>query len=403
MPKVIRSIRRRPVSASEASLTKPRSPFKGKTVVGRVYRIFHPDILRHGRHGSIIETSYVGRTEEEVISRFSKHLATARKYKGKNIGGDGKLHAVMWAHDCKGFHVEELCVAYSLQDLAEKELFFQRKFDSIDNGWNKIAASRITKAKATRLRFRLNGENYRFPTYASICRHFAIRNTTLNWWRLKRGLPLGKAIRKAIEGREKAILASNTGVTVFRRWYRSTNEAARNKRLNKHLFPPSTIRARVRRGMSLEVAFTSARKVSKDKTILVRAPDGKRHKFRTLAEAHRTLGETFNVPPYSTVSSYYHEQGMSLEQAFGFKARPWEKKYAKVERLLEKGYRFIGKKSPYSNLVVLHKTKEIFSSVRVFSMEFGIEYTTAASELKAGISPEEILKKRQHPVVCSGV
>ena len=89
----------------------------------------------------------VGKTEETIEMRFQGHQRDSRKVRGSKSGGDGKLHSKMWAENCVGFKVEKLAEAYSPAELSEKEAFYIKQFDSIKNGWNKIAASTATEKR----------------------------------------------------------------------------------------------------------------------------------------------------------------------------------------------------------------------------------------------------------------
>jgi len=54
-----------------------------------------------------------------------------------------------------------------------------------------------------------------------------------------------------------------------------------------------------------------------------------------------------------------------------------------------------GELNAQSKPVVDHKNKEIFASIKIFSRTYGFEYTTIAEEIKSGLSPEEIINKRE--------
>jgi hypothetical protein len=43
----------------------------------------------------------------------------------------------------KGFEVEQLAVAYSPEELSRLEVEFQKKYDSINYGWNKISVQKL--------------------------------------------------------------------------------------------------------------------------------------------------------------------------------------------------------------------------------------------------------------------
>jgi hypothetical protein len=59
----------------------------------------------------------------------------------------------------------------------------------------------------------------------------------------------------------------------------------------------------------------------------------------------------------------------------------------------------VGNANGQSKPLICHPTKEIFCSIKEFAKTFGLDYTSVASELKSGLTAEEVLLKRKHPVV----
>ena len=368
-----------------------------RKVFGYIYRIYNPKLLTINDQGQPIELSYIGRTEKSVASRYLQHKRDANKFQGSEKGGDGKLHAIMWAHGLKDFISIEIDKAYSHDELSNLETHYQEKYQSIKYGWNKIAASTINRINSDQLEVMVNGELQAFSSLAQLCTQLGISNSTVTFGISKKKLSVEGAVAAALEAKRKTDEKRNTPIIVYRTPYATINDAVRDKKLNKYELNEKTIRSRVRNGMTLEEAFSTAPIRGRNTEVTINAPDGASHTFASLAEAHRELGKTFKLPPYSSVVTLSKERGLTLEQAFGFTSRPWEDKYKKLDLLIEdEGYTLIGKRSPYGDPVVLHVTKEVFATVREFADSFGYDYTTIAEEIKKGLSPDQILVKRKH-------
>jgi transposase-like protein len=343
---------------------------------------------------------YIGRTEKTVAERFKGHLRDAKKFKG-GMDGDGKLHAVMSANGFSGFIVEELDSAKTAEELAQKEAHYQKEYDSINNGWNKIIApSTINKLDLSAVQISLDGKESSYSSVAHLCRELGIQNSTLTYWIKKHQLSLAEAVEKSLDAKNQTQAKQEAPVIIFRRPYPTLNDAVRDEKLNKHQLNEKSIRARLKKGISLEDAFTTPAQKPRKRTLEIKTPDGLILKFQSIAEAHRELSKNYSVPPVSTVNQFFTKKKQTLEQAFGFENRPWKIRYDEFDKLInENGYKFIGERNGQSTPVVLEATKEIFSSKKEFAKTFGIEYTTVATEIKRGLSADEILKKRKHPAL----
>jgi len=369
-----------------------------KKVFGYIYRIYNPKLLTINEHSQPIELSYIGRTEKSVASRYLQHKRDANKFKGSEKGGDGKLHAIMWAHGLKDFISVELDKAYSPEELSNMETLYQEKYQSIKYGWNKIAASTINRINSDQLEVMVNGSLQKFSSLAQLCSQLGISNSTVTFGISKKKLSLEDAVASALKAKKNTEDKKNTPVIIYRTPYATLNDAVRDKKLNKHELNEKSLRTRIRNGMTLEEAFSTPPIRGRNTEVKITTPDdGVTHTFTSLAEAHRNLSSTYKVPPYSSVVTLCKERGLTLEQAFGFTSRPWEEKYEELEALINnEGYTLVGKKSPYGDPVVLHITKEVFSTIKEFADSFGYDYTTIAEEIKRGITPDQILVKRKH-------
>jgi len=170
--------------------------------------------------------------------------------------------------------------------------------------------------------------------------------------------------------------------------------------LNKHELNEKSIRARIKKGISLEDAFTTPPQKPRQRTLEIKTPDGQVFQFQSIAAAHRELSKKYELPPVSSVNQFFNVKKQTPEQAFGFEKRPWNSRYDKIDKLLnDDGYKFIGEKNGQSSPAILEATKEIFSSKKEFAKTFRIKYTTVVAEIKRGLSADEILRKRKLPTV----
>jgi hypothetical protein len=367
-----------------------------KAIFGYIYRIYNESIFHKSKAGEIIQPCYIGKTEETVEKRFQGHQRDSKKVRGSKSGGDGKLHSEMWAKNCVGFKVEKLAEAYSPAELSEREAFYIKQFDSIENGWNKISASTATERRGENVSVLIDGVEQGFESIAHLCRKLDISNTSLTHWLKKRGLSLSEAVAEAIKGKERELAKQNQTIEVFKRKYASYNELVRDEKVNKHRLSALTLRRRVSSGMSIEDAITKPKEKGKE-SIFLTLPSGKTKIFPSVQEAHQTLvAQKLTAVPYQTVVSYLNK-GQSPEQAFGLEKRPWEQKYIECDLLVsQNGYEYVGERSPFSEPVIDDVEKKIYTSVKLFAKTFGLDYSNITKKIKAGWTVEQILKKSKH-------
>ncbi len=365
-------------------------------IFGYIYRIYSESIFHKNKSGEIIQPCYIGKTEETVEKRFQGHKRDAKKVRGSLSGGDGKLHSEMWAKNCVGFKVEKLAEAYSPAELSEKEAFYIKQFDSIENGWNKISAATTTERRGQNVSVVIDGVEQGFESIAQLCRKLDISNTSLSHWLKKKGLSLSEAVAEAIKGKERERAKQNQTIEVFKRKYASYNELVRDTKINKHKLSALTLRRRVNSGMSLDDAITKPKEKGRE-SISLTLPSGETKIFPSVQEAHQTLAaQKLTTVPYQTVVSYLNK-GQSPEQAFGLKKRPWEQKYIECDLLVsQNGYEYVGERSPFAEPVIDDVEKKIYTSVKLFAKTFGLDYSNITKKIKAGWTVEQILKKSKH-------
>lgn len=347
--------------------------------------------------GEPMELSYIGRTEKTVASRYLEHKRDANKFQGNEKGGDGKLHAIMWTQGLRDFISVELDKAYNADELSQKETHYQEQYQSIKYGWNKIAASTINRMNSEQLELMVNGEMQTFASLAQLCTQLGISNSTVTFGISKKKLSLEDAVAVAIEAKRKSDEKRNTPIIVYKTPYATIHDAVKDQKLNQHGFNEKSLRARIRNGMTLEEAFSAPPLRDRNTEVTLTTPDRVSHTFESLADAHRSLGAHYEVPPYSSIVALLKEGGLTLEQAFGFASRPWKEKYPELDRLIEnEDYTLIGKKSANADPVVLHVMKEVFATIKEFADSFGYDYATIAQEIKKGLTPDQILVKQKH-------
>lgn len=234
-----------------------------------------------------------------------------------------------------------------------------------------------------------------FDSIAHLCRHFEISNTSLNHWR-KKGICLDDALKNAIEGKQRQLERDSVVLEVFKRTYESFNSIAKDKRINKHSLSPQTIRKRVDQGLSIEDALLKPND-RRTEGVTITLPSGEICSYKNIQSAHKELTRLgHKISPYSTVVSYL-SKGQTVEQAFGFESRPWELKYKELDSLVEKyGYQFVGDKNEYSEPIVAHHEKRIYTSIKLFARTYCIDYSNTTKKLKNGKTIEEILKESGH-------
>ena len=365
-------------------------------IFGYIYRIYHENIFQKNLKGELFTPCYIGKTEESIQKRFLGHKRDAKNAGGKLNGGDGKLHSEMWAKNCKGFHIEQLDLGYSPQDLSEKESLYIKKFDSIKNGWNKITASSTKIVRGENVIIEIDGSARKFKSIAHMCRELGISGTSFQHWYKKKELSLSDAVSKAIEGKVIQQKKNEQFIEVFKRKYSTINELIRDKRVNKLNLTAVTLRRRIKDGMTIEDAIQMPleRKIN---SISLKLPDGNISKFSNIQDAHNHLNKLgIPVPPYSTIVSFI-KKGYTPEQAFAFEKRPWEIKYEEYDSLVKnKKYEYVGEKNAFSNPVVVDYDKKIYTTIKLFSSAYGLDYTTIAEKIKKGTTVENILKKSGH-------
>jgi len=345
---------------------------------GWIYRIFHKDMPT---------MCYIGKTEVSLAKRLQGHIRDARKVDSSK-DSDAKLHQVMWAHKPKTFEIQELASAKDREKLSELEGYYQVKYQSIENGWNKVVASKNTQERGETVKARIDGKEYQASSLAALCRILEVSNNTVNHFRSK-GKSLNVSIEKALAAKDKTI--GKQPIVVFRKEFKNVNELAKS-RYNKYKLTSSTIRKRFSAGQTYEDAVLEKPKRAKEIRIMV---NGDVRTYQNKRSAHTALSnELNNIPAYSTVNSSL-EKGYTIEEAFGLAKPKWLEQFSHIEKLISEGYKLIGTLNAQSKPVVNETKNEIFSSKKVFARTYGYDYTTISEEFKSGLTAEQIIHKRE--------
>ena len=368
---------------------------KEREIFGYIYKIYHPKILQVGHDGQPFQPCYVGKTEDSLKKRFAGHKRDAQKVAGSSAGGDGKLHAIMWANKPETFKIEVLAVAHSPEELSQKESDFIKKFDTIKQGWNKITASSTKTKRGQKVSIILAGKTLNFESNAHLCRQLEIGASSLTHW-LKKGLSLSDSVSNALVGKENDKIKKSQTIEVYKRTYASINEVARDKKINKLNLTATLIRRRIKAGLSPEDALSKPKEKGIE-SLTLKLPNNQTMTFSTVTEAHEKLTSSeLTTTKYQTVVSYL-KKGYTPEQAFGLEMRPWELKYVPLDQLVaQQGYEYVGKKNPFADPVVVDHEKKIYPSIKDFAKTYGLDYTTVSGKVKKGVSIPEILKQSGH-------
>ena len=362
--------------------------------VGIIYKITHP------KWNS--SCCYIGRTTETIEKRFKGHIQEAKKTKLSIKDGDGKLHKMMEASGLKLTVIEEIDSADTLEELLNLERKYIKEYDAVKKGLNKVRGSRYITPREETISVIIKNQKIKASSKNQLCKKLDIKFSTVNSW-LSNGATLQEAVDQSVKAHNMT-LAKRGSIKAFRRVYDSYNDLAKDKRANKHGWTGRELSKKHKNGdeKDLEkILITPIKKLSKK--IKIDLPGGLIKNYDSIKSALEdwenlvkdfSLQISYKKPAYQTVVSYLNE-GQEPEQALGLIDRPWKKELKDIYKLKnDKGYKLIGKLKGLGKPVVDNDKKEIFSTAKRFAKEYNYEYTTIAEELKKGLTPEQIRKKR---------
>lgn len=103
----------------------------------------------------INEKVYIGATTKTIRHRFMRH----KSY--KDVNSTNEFYRDMALLGEENFFVEELEVTYDLYDARGLERYYIKKFDSINNGYNRATGGSIISNEALKEKYKNNkGENH---------------------------------------------------------------------------------------------------------------------------------------------------------------------------------------------------------------------------------------------------
>ena len=85
-------------------------------------------ILIYRITNSVNEKPYIGQTSRTLEIRFNSHKYSKKK--------NGKLYKAIKKHGIEKFKIEEIDCAFSKEQADNKEIFWIKHYDAIDNGYN---------------------------------------------------------------------------------------------------------------------------------------------------------------------------------------------------------------------------------------------------------------------------
>jgi len=245
------------------------------------------------------------------------------------------------------------------------------------------------------------GVTYRATTLSDLARQANVSPSTLRYHNITKGHEIAKALRLSLEGKkEEKERIEKRKLTAFRVDFDSVSALAKSD-LNKLKIDKKILQKRIYKlGMTPELALKTVIKPRKNKQKLT-LPDGKTMTFDSIEGSYNYLKENFaghKLNALSTVRQYL-SRGMEPEIAFGLKNPNWQLKNSNLERLLEKGYVLTGELKPSCKPIVIHRDKEIFSSIKEFCNARDFDYSNVSKLLKTGKTAEQIIDKRQKKVI----
>lgn len=379
------------------------------TPYGYIYKITHP----------AEKGCYVGKTEVSIEERWKKHLSDGDKAfdnrSKESKKTDGRLHErIAINRKTKDqFKHEQLDVGYSKCHLVQLEHDYIIEHDALNplTGWNIIlpnpaeCVEDLDKGET----YRIDGKDYKADSLSELCRKANVAYSSVMYWRKK-----GRSIEEAILRVREHQLKPKKVYIIFRQRFKSIRALSKS-RINEHNIGHKILERRIsvatRKG-ELETQYDSKGKsegiilvpeilfkqVGKDGPYEVQAPDGVKYgptKFKK--QLWVMLLEKYpDIPPYQTVVNRLTGLGWSTEQAFDFKVSP--NFVIAHEFVVEKGYKYeppweTVKKSDFSNAipVVLHETKEVFLSRKVFSEKYGLKEDLVSDRFAKGFTAIDVL------------
>ena len=347
---------------------------------------------------------YVGQTRNNTVKdRFTQHKRDARNFVFKSTGKEGnsaKLHEAMRVAGIENFGVEILeefsykDEAQLVSELNSAESKYISKFDSINLGWNKVAAPQSARTTQS-TDFNLAKAARDNDVHPNSLRH--------------RINEMGETIEEAIRHLKNLATEPTIIYEYKRQHFSNIKEISESKIHNRHEVSRKTLEIRIRK-LKEQKLFQeiddeknkiiyklpeSIFKKVKDKNISVTTPDGEVVTGTKKALHDRLKGRFPDQVPqvYQTLVARLGKKNWTAEQAFGFEYPP---DLIDVKPLIEEGYDWVPGKPDFtrqdSKPVILHSKREVFVSQKAFSEAYGLANDLVSDHIVSGKTAEEILE-----------
>ncbi len=361
------------------------------------------------------EIVYIGQTRQDLQVRWNKHKRDAREFElnqmpSKSEGKEAKLHRsirLLGEDNCKIIKLEEFEFEDKnelLNKLDERENFFIKKFNSIDQGWNKQYAPKTE---------RQIGQQYD-KTWQTIALEHGV-NVRRLWHQVHtKKISIDEAVKNIKE------LDKNPKIIYF--YAQQNHSLIRDlEKYDKHHVGKDLIESRIRSELQNFNLMTKLNDVTNTKTVylkdfifrskrinpeyIVKTAKGE---FRgSIVSLHEKLFGLFPeiVPPldkYTTVQGRLRK-GYTPEQAFGFRLPPF---LVEIEFLInEKNYNWgeidgevyipdLKRLKARPKYIILHSLKVIYlyqnDWINAYKLSDGKKVIKLLSE---HYSPEDVLKE----------
>tara|TARA_A100001015_G_C14973585_1_gene706226 strand:+ start:178 stop:1323 length:1146 start_codon:yes stop_codon:yes gene_type:complete len=371
---------------------------------GWIYKITYKNAL-DGKN-RFPEMCYIGQHRGTTVqTRFNQHKREAKKFEhsasGRTDGKFAKLHETMRIARVENF-IFEVIETFESDDevklgnmLNDAELRYIKEFDSIEHGWNTVAAPQTVAPRTSKDR-----------SLAEIAREHGVVYNSLR----HRVNKLEETIEDAVSHLKKMANKPKVIYEYKRQRFDSITKISKSKIHNRNNLKKKSIEVRIRKlkndrkleqykdeennELVLKLPDSVFSEVKSTQVISVETPHGE--VFRgTIAEVFRCLKQKFpmDVPGYSTVVNRLGKAHWNSQQAFGFEYPP---DLLAVKSLIEEhGYKWAVVKPDFkrqdSKPVILHSKKEVFTSQNEFADEYGLAPDLVSDHLNKGKTPEQIL------------
>ena len=370
---------------------------------GFIYKISHRD--SETGINKFQESCYIGQTKVTVKDRWNQHKRACLDFSSdpslRSKGKSADLYEMMSVIRIENFIIDTLeefsadneDSLLGLLDKAENN--YIDRFNSIDNGWNKVRPpkNRIKRSNKKSLK--------------QVALENSIAYTSLDY----RMTELNETAEDAIAHLKKISTEPNILYEYGRQRFKSIRLLAESKIHNPKSIDKKTIEKNIRKlkeSGRLEVVIDSIKNEhiylltgqvfveNKRKKILVSGPNGETYKG-LITELHRELLIEFPelVPKNYTTVQGRLLKGWTPREAFGFDYPP---NFKDEQLLIAEGYNWANGKPDFtskefvdSNTIVLEIKKEIFASQKEFAETYLLKEDYVSLCIKRGKNAEEIL------------